>query len=913
MIRLLAPLCIVAALTLVGDDTTPAQSTAGTNARLDAFGDPLPDGAFARLGTTRFRHGGKDLLGFTADGKALMFLGSGAIHLIDPLSGKEAKTVKTEASGSRGGRRRFGSDSSVSISADGKVAAVATQMGNSSISVIDVETGKERKRFGPNEIFKNGQQFYQTSIHLSADGQFLVVSAGGGGQFGNQVPLAWVDTITGSRVHEIAAPQNGSFSSGQMSKDGKEVVAIEQNNQNGMRRLMAFDAVTGKELRALAAGNNSLMRFQLRPDGKTLLGNDGGNGALRLCDFTGKELKEIRTYGGTDGGSFILSRDGQQMFVAVAGFVQHWDIDGGKEIRRFEAPNLGGSDQRFGPGMQTSTNSLALSADGKTLAASGSQSFMVFDSATGQKRAGSSGGAGIAVVRFTPDGKDLIVGNSNYVVQDWDVKSAKLNRTFERPEKAAPPAQRGFDLFSAFLDNAAFSADGKLLAAGQGASGVGVWDVATGKFRKLYGAEEGKENIGNPEMIPTSFAFAPRGNVLATGLASGNVKLWDATTGEALRSWGWAPGGAVNGRPDAGVLSLTFSPDGKTLAGGVMSGLNDGFAPQITVILWETATGKERLRLHGEVPGMSDNEIGMIFTLLDQMALSVQFSPDGKSLMIGTFTGVHIVDAGTGKDIMSYSGRMVFGKSAAFSRDGKLLFVGKVDGTLRVVDAATGRTLRDFPGHTEPIYGINLSPDGTMLATGSNDSTVLLWEISELSKPASAHKVVPTAQELNALWNDLAGEDGAKAYKAINVLASTGDDTVALLRQHIKPVAPADPKVVEQHLEDLNSQKFGVREKANAELEHLGDLAALALQKRLQANPTLEMRQRMEKLVAKLNAPVQSPEMLQTLRGIETLERIATAEAALALGEIAKGADGHRVTEDARAALHRLERQAKKQ
>jgi hypothetical protein len=289
----------------------------------------------------------------------------------------------------------------------------------------------------------------------------------------------------------------------------------------------------------------------------------------------------------------------------------------------------------------------------------------------------------------------------------------------------------------------------------------------------------------------------------------------------------------------------------------------------------------------------------------------MNFSPDGKTLVIGTFTGVHVVDAFTGKDHMSYSGRMMFGKTAAFSQDGKLVFIGKVDGTLRVLDATSGRILRDFPGHTEAIYSLALSPDGSTLASGSNDSTVLLWQVADLRKPATAVMKLPATQDLDGLWKNLGDADAAKAYKAMGLFASVPEDAATFLKSHLKAVAPADPKLVEKLLEELNSDKYAVREKAGVDLEKLGDLAALALRERLAAKPSLEMRQRMDKLVAKLNGSVQSPEMLQTLRGIETLERIGTRPALEVLLSIAQGAAGHRVTEDARAACERLQKQTK--
>ena len=53
---------------------------------------------------------------------------------------------------------------------------------------------------------------------------------------------------------------------------------------------------------------------------------------------------------------------------------------------------------------------------------------------------------------------------------------------------------------------------------------------------------------------------------------------------------------------------------------------------------------------------------------------------------------------------------------------------------------------------------------------------------------------------------------------------------------------------------------------------------------------------------------MQPGELLQMLRGVEVLERLGTREAAEALAALAKGAPGHRVTEDARDALARLQK-----
>jgi hypothetical protein len=163
-----------------------------------------------------------------------------------------------------------------------------------------------------------------------------------------------------------------------------------------------------------------------------------------------------------------------------------------------------------------------------------------------------------------------------------------------------------------------------------------------------------------------------------------------------------------------------------------------------------------------------------------------------------------------------------------------------------------------------------------------------------------------TEKQLEQLWTDLAGADAAKAYQAIQQLSASPKEAVPFLKTHLKPIPPVDAKILDQLFTDLNSDKFSVRDKATLDLEKLGDLALGELQKRLMQNPSLEMRQRMEKLLAKLQGPVTAPDMLQKLRAIETLERIGTPEARAVLEDMAKGATGHRITEDARDSVKRL-------
>jgi hypothetical protein len=78
------------------------------------------------------------------------------------------------------------------------------------------------------------------------------------------------------------------------------------------------------------------------------------------------------------------------------------------------------------------------------------------------------------------------------------------------------------------------------------------------------------------------------------------------------------------------------------------------------------------------------------------------------------------------------------------------------------------------------------------------------------------------------------------------------------------------------------------------------------LRETLQAKPSLEMRQRVESLLKKLEGPITLPKKLQTLRAIWVLERIGSGEARQLLEVLATGSSIARETLDAQAALERL-------
>src|SRR5262249_731822 len=134
---------------------------------------------------------------------------------------------------------------------------------------------------------------------------------------------------------------------------------------------------------------------------------------------------------------------------------------------------------------------------------------------------------------FTPDGKQLVAfaqakplaggkpGNEQLVVV-WNVATGKEVSRFTAP----PPAQNG--------NRPAASVSDRTLAIGLADGATSLWDLATGKERRLATHHVSKK----PGQGYGTFAvaFTPGGKTLVTGGRDGVVKCWDVATGKRLHT-----------------------------------------------------------------------------------------------------------------------------------------------------------------------------------------------------------------------------------------------------------------------------------------------------------------------------------------------------------------------------------------
>jgi hypothetical protein len=116
------------------------------------------------------------------------------------------------------------------------------------------------------------------------------------------------------------------------------------------------------------------------------------------------------------------------------------------------------------------------------------------------------------------------------------------------------------------------------------------------------------------------------------------------------------------------------------------------------------------------------------------------------------------------------------------------------------------------------------------------------------------------------------------------------------------------PKDIAALLAQLDSKRFADREQAVAKLHKLGSSAVPALEKALDGNLTLEVRQRVEQVLAKHNNVPFPGEVLRQVRVLDLLEMLATLDAVGLLESLARDETESWLGSEAMATLERVRR-----
>ena len=405
------------------------------------------------------------------------------------------------------------------------------------------------------------------------------------------------------------------------------------------------------------------------------------HGQIQRTDLYGDPLPEgalvrlgslrLRHAGLSD---FVLPPNGKTILSAGGSVVCSWDLATGRPVReiRLQGPAA--------PGLHGS-----LAPDGKLLVKLHNNKLVVWETDSGkeikqlpvEKEDWSS-------LYFSPDGKTVIALTWKPAVLLWDWKKGTQRRI------ALPARRIGQD--STF--HSCVSPDSKYLAAGGGAGELlCVYELATGQELHRLRCHAGTST------------FAPDGKRLVVSSMYNDkegreavIRVFELATGKQAAQY---PLGH-----EYSFLSLTFAPDGKTLA--------CGFSDRSCLL---------------------DCTNGRVLQRLPDRPIVMAFSPDGKTLVANMGHRFRLWDVTTGKTLQNRPGDFGWGPVLAVSPDGKLLAEADwLDQSVSLWDSTTGRLLRLLPlkegRQRRYVRNLAFSPDGKTLVAGQMEGFLHFWDVA---------------------------------------------------------------------------------------------------------------------------------------------------------------------------------------
>ena len=500
------------------------------------------------------------------------------------------------------------------------------------------------------------------------------------------------------------------------SDDGKKIAAVYDSE-----KVCIWDCVSKKRIQLLEGHSNEIYSLDFSPDGQ-LLATASADNTIRIWRVSdGTCIKTLKNP--AEFGCVSFSHDGK---LIVSGSwdntVRLWNVKTGQCISSMKASS---HEELAG------IYSVSFSPDGKTIAAAytddlGIGMVRLWDVATGQCNKTIEGHSSIvSSVDFTPDGEYVISGSYDQTIGIWKIQNEQEGKTIKGPfirNGWIPQAS-----------SACFSPNGKKIAVAYGETMLRIWNPEDGQCVETL---EGHTQPAN------DVTYSPDGKYIASCSNDGKIRIWDANTYQCLKTLSYHEGR---------VTSINFSHDGQYLVSASMDekdvvlwnmDYENMFGPVGTYahgdnVYYATFSPDDKYIATACEDGnvyIWDIELGesMVLGKHSGSVSYVSYSPDGKLLASASEDGsVKIWNAESGFCLQTAINGVDDVNSVDFSQDGKYVVVA-YGNSVMVLEATTGVCVHTFEGHLADVNSAKFSPDGRQIVSASWDNNIIVWDFPPL-------------------------------------------------------------------------------------------------------------------------------------------------------------------------------------
>ena len=257
-----------------------------------------------------------------------------------------------------------------------------------------------------------------------------------------------------------------------------------------------------------------------------------------------------------------------------------------------------------------------------------------------------------------------------------------------------------------------------------------------------------KKPEANPRAACVSVKISADGSMVAAVLSSGSIQVWSTATGAPIEDM-------FTGRTVASA-ELQFTAASRF----------ECITPEHLLVCTSLPQRWVLERVLGK-PGGDES--------ISERACAVRFSPDGKTLAVGSgeFSrsgDVHLWDVDSGKLSKVWRERHKDAVlSLDFSSDGRWLASGGADRLAKVTEITTGKQRYALEAHTHHVMGVSFRADDKTLATSGADGVVNVWDMESGERKK---KITGWSKEVTALQYM-----GATSQ----LVASSGDNQVRIV------------------------------------------------------------------------------------------------------------------------------------